>query len=194
MKLIIIPNGTLIAANAYLVFVKDESDFTAVFPQITNYIGEIGFGFGGSDSVRLYNASGVLQDEVTYLNDAPWPICADETGNTLELITPDLDNSLPGSWSCINIHGSPNAVNNSSLSIDNVYKEPVKAYPNPVQNTLYISGVKGPSKIKVYSVLGQLVMNQSITNTLDVSRLKRGVYYIKISDSEKTTQLNFIKY
>jgi len=70
----------------------------------------------------------------------------------------------------------------------------VKVYPNPVQNTLYISGVKGPSKIKVYSVLGQLVMNQSITNTLDVSRLKRGVYYIKISDSEKTTQLNFIKY
>ena len=190
----IIPDGTSIEANGYLVFVKDASDFSAVFPEITNYIGEIGFGFGGSDSVRLYNASGVLQDEVTYLNDAPWPICADETGDTLELITPDLDNSLPGSWSCINTHGSPNAVNSSSLSIDNVYIEPVKVYPNPVQNTLYISGVKGPSKIKVYSVLGQLVMNQSITNTLDVSRLKRGVYYIKISDSEKTTQLNFIKY
>ena len=190
----VIPDGTSIAANGYLVFVKDESDFTDVFPQITNYIGEIGFGFGGSDSVRLFNENGVLQDEVAYLNDPPWPTCADETGDTLELISPDLDNSLPESWSCINTHGSPNSINNNSLSADAVYIEPVKVYPNPVQSILYLSGVKESSNIKVYNVLGKLVINKTITNSLDVSQLKKGFYFIKIKENEKTTQVNFIKY
>ena len=37
-------------------------------------------------------------------------MCRDETGQTLELISPDLDNTLPESWDCINSNGSPNAI------------------------------------------------------------------------------------
>ena len=36
-----------------------------------------------------------------------WPTCADGTGNTLELIHPDLDNALAENWHCINENGSP---------------------------------------------------------------------------------------
>ena len=42
----VIPEGTQIQGNGYLVFVKDESDFISVFPNIP-YVGELGFGFGG---------------------------------------------------------------------------------------------------------------------------------------------------
>ena len=59
-------------------------------------------------------------DEVYYESEFPWPTCADATGNTLELITPDLDNSRPESWDCINENGSPNAVNSTGLSIGEV--------------------------------------------------------------------------
>ncbi len=190
----IIPDGTTINADGYLVFVKDASDFSSVFPQITDYIGDLDFGFGGSDSVRLFNENNILQDEVAYLSDSPWPNCADETGNTLELITPDLDNSLPQSWDCINPNGSPNAINSSSLSADDLSTNKVVIYPNPVQNTIYISGINGPSKIQVYSVLGQLVIDKSITNSFDVSQLNHGVYYLKIIDANKQSLLSFIKY
>ena len=84
-----LPEGTSMEADGYLVLVKDASDFSEGFPEITNYIGEIDFGFGNSDAVRLFNDSGILQDEVVYTSDEPWSDCAKETGYTLELITPD---------------------------------------------------------------------------------------------------------
>ena len=93
-----------------------------------------------------------MQDEVTYQSESPWQNCADETGYTLELITPDLDNSLPQSWNCINIHGSQNAVNSSSLSLEEDLLTAIKIYPNPTQNTLYISGVSNQFKIKVFTL------------------------------------------
>ena len=60
--------------------------FESVFPNIP-YIGELGFGFGRSDSVRLYNLEEDLEDQVSYTSEEPWTTCADETGNTLELIS-----------------------------------------------------------------------------------------------------------
>ena len=60
--------------------------------------------------MRLYNSHGTLLDEVYYDSELLWPSCADETGNTLELISPDLDNLLPENWNCINENGSPKAI------------------------------------------------------------------------------------
>ena len=125
-NIFIIPEGTVIPGDGYLVFVKDASDFSSVYPEITNYIGEIGFGFGTSDAVRLFNANNVLQDEVSYTNELPWSNCADQTGNTLELTTPDLDNALPDSWSCNSPNGSPNAKNTTGLSFNEFVKTEVK--------------------------------------------------------------------
>ena len=133
-----IPSGTSIKSDGYLVFVKDSVSFSIHFPEITNYIGELGFGFGRTDSVRLYNENNLLHDQVGYQSDSPWPICADKTGNTLELIASDLDNLLPESWSCINIYGSPSRNNELQTSVLNE----VTFYPNPVRSILKIDGIK----------------------------------------------------
>ena len=108
----VIPEGTKIEGQDYLVFVKNSSDFRSVLPAVP-FVGEFDFGFGGSDAVRLYNQNGLLQDIVDYQSGAPWSSCADETGYTLELLSPDLDNALPANWACINTNGSPNASNNN---------------------------------------------------------------------------------
>ena len=188
-----LPSGTQIEADGYIVLVKNASDFAGVFPNITNYIGEIDFGFGNSDAVRLYNASGVLQDEVTYQSESPWPNCADESGYTLELITPDLDNALPQSWNCINLHGSPNAVNTSSLSLEDDTLTSVKIYPNPTQNTLYISGVSNQFNLQVFTITGQHILEDQNSTTLDVSQLKQGMYFIKLTEGQKSSYLKFFK-
>ena len=188
----VIPEGTQVEANGYLIIVKDEADFTTAFPGIP-YIGELGFGFGGSDEVRLYTSDDKLVDEVKYESESPWPTCAYETGNTLELITPELDNSLPESWNCINENGSPNAVNSSGLYIENVTYSLLKIFPNPVKNSLYISGDTSSYNIKIYSLLGQLVMAASNVDEVDVSSFTKGVYLIKISNENSTTTKRFIK-
>ncbi|MFT6065282.1 MAG: hypothetical protein ACJAQX_001151 [Polaribacter sp.] len=188
-----IPVGTTIHPNSYLVVVKDKKDFSTVFPEITNYIGDLGFGFGTADAVRLFNENNVLQDEVVYFSNTPWSECANETGNTLELITPDLDNTLPASWNCINTNGSPNAINNASLSIDKVLTTPITIYPNPVKNTLYITGLENQFKIHVYTIVGQEIFSSKNQHKVNVNQLKKGVYFIKIIENRKSTLFKFIK-
>lgn len=189
----IIPEGTQIAGNGFLVIVKDAAAFSSVFPNIP-YIGELDFGFGGSDAVRVYNSDSKLKDDVYYDSIAPWPICADETGNTLELMSPDLDNALPGSWSCINDNGSPNAVNSPGLSVEDVNSNSIALYPNPVKNTLYIKGQSGSYDIEVYSILGQRVMTAFGVNEIDVRSFKEGVFLIRISTETTTTVKRIIKF
>jgi len=189
----VIPEGTQVEANGYIIIVKDEADFTTAFPGIP-YIGELDFGFGGSDEVRLYTSDDKLVDEVKYESESPWPSCAYETGNTLELISPDLDNSLPESWNCINENGSPNSVNSSGLYLEDMVYGLIKIFPNPVNHTLYISGDSSSYNIKVYSLLGQLVIAAFNVNEIDVSLFTKGVYLIKISNENSTTTKRFIKF
>ena len=189
----VIPEGTQIAGNGFLVLVKDAVAFSSVFPNIP-YIGGLGFGFGGSDAVRVYNSDSKLLDEVYYDSVAPWPTCADNTGNTLELLTPDLDNSSAENWSCINDKGSPNAVNSPQLSIEDIDTNSIVVYPNPVNNILYIKGKSAGYDIEVYSLLGQRVMTASNVNEIDVSLFNEGVYLIRVSTENTTTVKRIVKF
>ena len=186
----VIPEGTQIEANGYLVIVKNEMNFVSVFPNIP-YIGELSFGFGQIDAVRLFNSVEKLMDEVYYNFETPWPNCANGIGNTLELISPDLDNSLPESWNCINTHGSPKAINDNSN--DGAVSD-VIIYPNPVQNILYVKGSSEAYSIEIYSLIGQLVKTVSNANEIDVSLLSQGVYLIRISNENVSTTQRFIKF
>jgi hypothetical protein len=186
----VIPEGTQIEGNDYLVIVKNEMNFVSVFPNIP-YVGELSFGFGQTDAVRLFNPWDKLMDEVYYTSEQPWPSCANGTGNTLELISSDLDNSLPESWNCINTYGSPKAINDTS---NGGGASAVIIYPNPVQNILYVEGNSGAYSIEIYSLIGQLVKAVSNVNEIDVSLLSQGVYLIRISNENISTTQRFIKF
>jgi len=188
-----IPAGTQLEAFGYLVFVKDELKFTTVFPDIP-YVGELGYGLGSSDAVRLYNSYGSLVDEVYYQSVAPWPVCADGTGSTLELITADLDNSLAESWNCININGSPNAINSLEPAVD-PENSSLTLYPNPVQNILYITGDDSEDyDVEVYSVLGQLVLSVVNVTQIEVGGFNSGLYLIKITSDNSTQVKRIVKF
>ncbi|HUR20112.1 MAG TPA: lamin tail domain-containing protein, partial [Vicinamibacterales bacterium] len=51
-----------------------------------------------ADKVTLRNAAGQVEDEVSYQIGFPWPTVGDAPGYSIELINPDLDNSLAGHW------------------------------------------------------------------------------------------------
>ncbi len=185
------PEETSIAAKGYLVIVKNTSDFSAVFPNITNFIGDIDFGFGASDAVRLFNANGSLQDQVSYQSQAPWPECANSTGKTLELTDPNLDNSLPDSWNCINTHGSPNAENSQAnqLPIANAGDDQEITLPT---NSITLNGSGndpdgGEVSFQWSKVSGNTAsLSNTNTQNLTVADLTEGsyVFQLMVTDNE----------
>jgi hypothetical protein len=80
------------------------------------------------------------------------------------------------------------------LYIENISYSLTNIYPNPVKSRLYISGVSNNYNIKVYSLLGQIVIADYNVNEVDVSSLTKGVYLIMISNENSTTTKRFIKF
>ncbi len=55
-------------------------------------------------------------------------------------------------------------------------------YPNPTTGILTIQSSTTIVQIEIYNQLGQLVISNTNQNTIDISRVSQGVYFIKIKD------------
>jgi endonuclease I len=81
-----------------------------------------------------------------------------------------------------------------SLSIDDFNKISITLYPNPSSNYIKISGIKSKTNINIYDVLGKKILSKTIEesqNNIDVSQLKKGLYFIRIESNNFA--LKFIK-
>ncbi|MBN1465565.1 CotH kinase family protein [candidate division KSB1 bacterium] len=108
----ILPKGTTIAPNGYLVLSEKTSTFRAFFPLVHNVIGDFGFGLSSQgDVVRLFDDHGRLVDVVAYQPTKPWPTKANGRGASLALITPTMDRTRPASWYAALPHGTPGQAN-----------------------------------------------------------------------------------
>lgn len=73
-------------------------------------------------------------------------------------------------------------------------KEKVAIYPNPVANTLFFNTEIKETNMSVYSTTGNLVWKQKITdNTLDVSSLESGIYFVVFDKDGTKIIKQFIK-
>lgn len=73
----------------------------------------------------------------------------------------------------------------------------ISVYPNPVVNSLQLTGLSNNSQIRIFNSAGQLVetvLTNSNTFGLDVSSLKSGMYVLEVlKDGIKVTQQSFLK-
>ncbi|MBP8033131.1 MAG: T9SS type A sorting domain-containing protein [Bacteroidia bacterium] len=93
--------------------------------------------------------------------------------------------------------------NTSSVGIKEFYQttfaNQLLVYPNPTSDNLFLStdAVKlNNFTIKIYDLYGQVVestMSSSIDESIDVSNLKNGVYFIQLTLNEKTYTAKFVK-
>ena len=117
-KVAVIPEGTLIAPNQYIIFCKDSLKFSQKFPNVIFHATQLNFGLSGSkDAVRIFDSNGTLADIVEYKDDPPWPGEADGEGATLELKHPSLDNSYGYNWAPSSLNGTPGNINSSFIEI-----------------------------------------------------------------------------
>ena len=90
--------------------------------------------------------------------------------------------------SCLKYYGTcPTA------SIDDQNYLNISIYPNPISDIVYLDGNYSQLKAVVYDILGKQVMNQPITNHIDISQLDKGVYILKLSDGAKLTTQRILK-
>ena len=83
----------------------------------------------------------------------------------------------------------------STLANTSFESNKVTVYPNPAYNLISFSGLIETGTIKLYSVLGIKVLDQSIENNsnLDISSLSSGVYIVKIISDNKTYETKLFK-
>jgi surface protein len=80
-----------------------------------------------------------------------------------------------------------------TASVDDQNQLDISIYPNPTSDMVYIDGNYTQLKVVVYDILGKQVMNKSITNSIDISQLNKGVYILQLSDGAKLTTQRIIK-
>ncbi|MCB1125372.1 MAG: CotH kinase family protein, partial [Verrucomicrobiae bacterium] len=104
----LLPERTL-EPGACLVLVQDDARFRLLHAPIVDSIGDFGFGLGnGGDTLRLFRPDGTRALAFRYNDAAPWPEEADGDGFTLELVSPEIDPALPGSWKAsMDVGGTP---------------------------------------------------------------------------------------
>ena len=106
------------------------------------------------------------------------------------------------SWCVINIASEPTDFSTDSplsetnkpvwgtcptASVDDQNQLDISIYPNPSLDIVYIDGNYSQLKAVVYDILGKQVINKSITNSIDISQLEKGVYILQLSDGAKLT-------
>ena len=71
----------------------------------------------------------------------------------------------------------------------------LSVYPNPVQDILYLNNADKNASIEIYNMVGQKVISMTaITKDgLDVSKLTKGVYIVKVKTATSTESIKLIK-
>ncbi len=184
-----LPVGTIIPPGGFLVLVENDTFFTAIYPEVTNYISNLAFGFSsGGEQIQLSTHQGCLIDVVDYEAIAPWPIAAAGDDATLSLTDSSLDNSLAESWEASgNATGTPGEANtnicegvDSGIVINEInYNSPLTfdtgdwlELHNTTNSPVDLSGWQLHDNLKAYEIPlntiipanGYLVLVSNVTN------------------------------
>ncbi len=87
-------------------------------------------------------------------------------------------------------------IEGQTLSIEDETLEGVQIYPNPVTNVLNIQTTSdlGDKIVTVFNINGKRVLNEKlINNTLEVSTLQSGMYFLRLESNGKVLNRKFIK-
>ena len=202
---LLIPEGTFLAPNEYLIVCRDTQRFDLLLPQLDRRIGNMDFGLSSSgETIFLFDDQGQLVDFVPYESSSPWPESPNGSGASLALRSPLLDNGLPESWMADPEGGTPAAAN----MLESLPERPVSAvpllFPNPFQEILYIrtEGLGFTElRLELISTLGQKVFEHQeayfIPETkklmLRPGQLEKGWYVLRIFTNQGVYNLPVVR-
>ncbi|GBC59198.1 hypothetical protein DENIS_0134 [Desulfonema ishimotonii] len=102
------PAGTILNSGAYAVIVSNESEFNNLYPDVPVagvYAGRLD---NGGETLTLSDGIGRTLFSVTYDDEAPWPVGADNGGGSLIRFDYDISPDSAAAWTtCTCRGGSP---------------------------------------------------------------------------------------
>lgn len=94
---------------------------------------------------------------------------------------------------------SQNIYTGTILNTDDFTQNQFKIFPNPTSSNLKIVNLTNsfPDILEINNSLGQLIITKRITShedlNVDISKIKEGVYYLKLKKNNKSNVYSFIK-
>lgn len=163
---LIIPDGTQIAAQGYVVlaknaaFLKSKVTIPALSPVVQWESGNLS---NNGERLRLTDRYGNIIDELVYADEGDWTDSPDGKGPSLELINPLLPNESPGAWKAsTTTNGTPGAQNSVFMAnpppiiYGTLHNPPIPAGGQSVTITTNVIDDAGePSFVKLYYRLDQ---------------------------------------
>jgi hypothetical protein len=101
------PLNTIIPADGHLVVVSDTTAFQQQYPEVTNFIGPLGFNLSGNETIFIYNHNDNVVKQATYSTSLPWPLGVDGHGRSLEFDGAPASQNNPNDWFAGCVAGSP---------------------------------------------------------------------------------------
>jgi len=120
------------------------------------------------------------------------------SGATLQSFTPTVSGNYAveiTSGSCTELS---ECITFNTLGLDDFLVSEVSVFPNPVKTTLHIEIANNTETIAfdLFDVSGKLILQKHFVNdamTLDMKNLPSGIYFLKVSSSEKTGTYKIVK-
>ena len=146
-----------------------------------------------SDKLRIYDGPNSTypfigqQYGFTGTNNPGTITSTDATGALTFAFYSDGINTSPG-WTA--------TVNCSVLSVSNFSQDQLSYYPNPAKDKVSFSSPKTIKSIAIYTLLGQLVQEQTTEAKqamVDISRLATGQYLFKVATDSTVSTVKIIK-
>ncbi len=127
----VVPDGTVLAPDAYLVIAKDAGYLGGLHPDVPIVGNSSGRLSGGGEMIVLEDAVGNAVDQVRYYDGGSWPSYADGGGCSLELRDPRADNNAGTAWAASDESGRTawqsfsyrGVAASSPVGDDNLYRE-----------------------------------------------------------------------
>lgn len=103
-----LPAQTILEPDNYLVISGNSENFSAMYPDVENVVGDFHFKLNNDmDRIALVALNGDTICNVLYADSSGWPQGADGTGRTLELTDYSGDQDDPANWFDGCMFGSP---------------------------------------------------------------------------------------
>jgi hypothetical protein len=85
-------------------------------------------------------------------------------------------------------------INFTTDNVENVYYESIIVYPNPAYDELYIYNFANTTNYEIISITGELLLKGTIENNkVNITKLKSGLYILKLLNNNYSKAFKFIK-
>ncbi len=199
-----INSSVIVPSGGYAVFARNS-----IFAENGNFNADydfVSFTLSSIDEIIIttpVEMGSVIIDQV-YYDDTNFP---NNAGESMELHLYEynnVSNDTGSNWGAATTAyglgdlGTPGINNDFGLSVVKNQIEGFKMYPNPVSDgVLYMSSSNNANKqVDIYSISGQQVYRKKLQlqESIDISNLNRGIYFVKIEEEGKIATRKLIVY